>query len=549
MHFLHHFRILLIITLFVKASTSFSQTDSSFVMTPIGPNNFLEKPWDLHYGPDNYLWVSERVSGKLLRVNPETAEIDELIRIPDVYSDAGQDGLLGFALHSDFMGNNPYVYLSYTYISEGERRQRLARYTYQINGNDGSLSSPVTILENLPSSNDHNSGRLVYGPDGKLYYSIGDQGSNRWDNKCNPILSQVLPTQEEINRSDWSNYPGKILRINTDGSIPSDNPALNLVRSHIFTYGHRNPQGLVFGSNGILYSDEHGPKTDDEVNIIAASANYGWPNVAGYKDDQAYFYCNWSSASNCESLSYSDDDCPPSASISFERNFSASYFVEPMLSMFAVPDDYDFNDPNCDNSWICRPNVAPSSIGIYEADAIESWKNSLLVTSLKRGRVYRLKLDDSGYDLIGDTTEIFYTKNRYRDIVVDPNGEAFYIITDDSGRTSGLSGLTVADGLDHPGNILKFTWQKPSSTEDPKIEPAFEVWPNPVSDKVFVQLNGLRKGDYNAELVNLTGQIVKDFGKLEFDKNEMEVGELSPGVYVLRIYSQEQSLREQVIIH
>ena len=87
-----------------------------------------------------------------------------------------------------------------------------------------------------------------------------------------------------------------MLRLNLDGSIPSDNPMIGGVRSHIYSYGHRNPQGLVFAPDGKLYESEHGPNTDDEVNLIRAGGNYGWPHVAGYRDDQSYAYANWSAS-------------------------------------------------------------------------------------------------------------------------------------------------------------------------------------------------------------------------------------------------------------
>jgi len=116
----------------------------------------------------------------------------------------------------------------------------------------------------MPASNDHNSGRLIFGPDLKLYYSFGDQGYNQFGNACLSILAQNLPNSA----ADYANYPGKILRINTDGSVPVDNPVLAGVQSHVYTYGHRNPQGLVFAQDGTLYSSEHGAKVDDELNKI-----------------------------------------------------------------------------------------------------------------------------------------------------------------------------------------------------------------------------------------------------------------------------------------
>ena len=129
---------------------------------------------------------------------------------------------------------------------------------------------------------------MKIGPDRKLYYTIGDQGNDQLGNYCVPIESQRLPTQAEIQAKNYAAYVGKSLRLNLDGSIPNDNPEIAGVRSHVFTYGHRNPQGIDFGPDGTLYESEHGPKTDDEINILKAGANYGWPHVAGMKDGKAY---------------------------------------------------------------------------------------------------------------------------------------------------------------------------------------------------------------------------------------------------------------------
>ncbi|MEL7160947.1 MAG: glucose/sorbosone family PQQ-dependent dehydrogenase, partial [Bacteroidota bacterium] len=391
--------------------TTLTAQNERFEITPLGNGRQFDSAWDLEYGPDDYLWVSERELGQLVRIDPETAARDVLLTITDVYANASQDGLLGFALHPALRDTAPYVYLSYTYQVNDERQQRLVRYTYQetMDGTDGTLSDPIILLEGMPASNDHNSGRLIYGPDAKLYYTIGDQGGNQGRNYCNRILSQVLPTQAEVDAQDWRNYPGKTLRLNLNGSIPDDNPLLNGVRSHVFTYGHRNAQGIVFGRNGRLYSDEHGPDTDDEVNVLTAGKNYGWPRVVGFRDDQAYDFCDWSTLSNCPDLEYDKFNCPDDATFQEESTLTDTNYQEPLYAMFAVTDDYDFNGPGCADSWVCRPNVAPSSIAIYESDGIPAWNNSLLVVSLKRGYVYRLQLNDEGTAVVGDTTRHFYT--------------------------------------------------------------------------------------------------------------------------------------------
>jgi hypothetical protein len=146
---------------------------------------------------------------------------------------------LGFTLHDDLLGDKPYVYLSYTYRPGANPSQRIVRYAFSVTGANGTLAEPLVLLDSLPASNDHNSGRMVFGPDQKLYHTIGDQGGNQGRNYCKQVLSQVLPSQEEINQRDWRHYPGKTLRINTDGSIPDDNPEIAGVRSHVFSYGHR----------------------------------------------------------------------------------------------------------------------------------------------------------------------------------------------------------------------------------------------------------------------------------------------------------------------
>ena len=188
-----------------------------------------------------------------------------------------------------------------------ERRSKIRRYTYDAASQQ--LGEPVDLVTNIPHGPDHGASRIVIGPDGKLYASRGDHGSNFLAYYCVPIRAQELPTAADIAARNWRGYEGKILRINLDGSIPDDNPVLNGVRSHVFSYGHRNPQGLAFGPDGRLYESEHGQDTDDEVNRIEAGRNYGWPLIAGYRDDQYYIYANWSASAPtpCASLEYGRD--------------------------------------------------------------------------------------------------------------------------------------------------------------------------------------------------------------------------------------------------
>ena len=519
----------------------------SFTMTQIGSANSLTTPWDLHYGPDQYLWITERERGRILRVDPETGEQDELIRIPQASSTASQDGLLGMALHDSILTTSPYLYCSYTYLLGSNRRQRLVRFTYSITDADGTLSDPMTLIENLPASNDHNSGRLIIGPDSKLYYTIGDQGGNQNRNYCNPILSQMLPTQEEIDALDWSNYPGKILRLNLDGSIPDDNPVLEGVRSHIYSYGHRNAQGIVFGSTGLLYADEHGPNTDDEVNRIESGQNYGWPNVVGFQDDQAYDYCNWSTHPNCPSLNYQNGTCPTLATLQEETSFMADNYQEPIFSLFAVPDDYNYDNPACENAWICRPNVAPSSLGIYEHDGIPSWKSSLLVTSLKRGRVYRLTLDSTGMTVVGDTMQHFYTQNRYRDIAMDPDGKSFYLITDQGGRTSDLSGLNDERTLRNPGTILKFTLNEATSVLTTSRHTSFQIWPSPSSESLNYEIATSNTLTLKGAIHSLSGQVVRSYDEMSL-QGQISLAGIPTGIYLLRLHSSGGIWQQRFII-
>jgi hypothetical protein len=261
---------------------------------------------------------------------------------------------------------------------------KIRRYTYDPQTQH--LSSPVDVLTGLPHGTDHGGGRVVFGPDGKLYVSRGDQGSNFLANYCNRNRAQDLPTLAEVQAADWSTYQGKILRLNLDGSIPRDNPVLNGVRSHIYSYGHRNPQGLVFAGRR-LFDSEHGESIDDEVNLVEAGGNYGWPLIAGYQDDQSYVYANWSASSPqpCASLKFDVFNPPASVPRQKESDAHVANFKPPAKTFFTMPNTYDLRT-------LGNATTAPAGMKVYSSPAIPGWHDSLLLTSMISGVVFRMPL-------------------------------------------------------------------------------------------------------------------------------------------------------------
>jgi PQQ-dependent dehydrogenase (s-GDH family) len=444
------------------------------VVTTYGPESFVSRvvttdlagPWEVTWGPDGFLWITERVGKRITRVNPADGSKTVAVTIDDVYQTLAQDGLLGMALHPDLLKGKgtDYVYVAYTYDGDPgsgvNLRMKIRRYTYE--PKTQRLSSPVDLLTGLPHGTDHGGGRVVFGPDGKLYVSRGDQGSNFLANYCNPNRAQDLPTQAEVQAADWSTYQGKILRLNVDGSIPRDNPMLNGVRSHIYSYGHRNPQGLVFAGTR-LFDSEHGESIDDEVNLVVPGGNYGWPLIAGYQDDQSYVYSNWSASSPqpCASLTFSVFNVPASVPRQKESDAHLQNFTPPVKTFFTVPNTYDLRT-------LGNATVAPAGIKVYTSRAIPGWHESLLLTSMISGVVFRMPLLENPKSQIpnpksqvGAAVAYFKTGNRYRDIVVAPDGLRFYVVTDSEGqgRTVGSSGELTRD-LVNPGAVLEFRYTR-----------------------------------------------------------------------------------------
>jgi PQQ-dependent dehydrogenase (s-GDH family) len=416
----------------------------------------LGNPWEVTWGPDGFLWVTERSAFRVTRVDPNDGSRHVALTLVDAYSSVDQDGLLGMALHPDLLKGRgrDFVYLAYVYNTDTlpavTRHLRVRRWTYD--AKTQTLGAPSTVIENLPAWNDHGGGRLVFGPDGKLYLSRGDQGSNFLANYCNLNRAQDLPTGAEVRAQDWSTYQGKVLRLNLDGSIPDDNPVIKGVRSHIYTYGHRNPQGLVFGPDGILYEAEHGPSSDDELNVLQAGRNYGWPYVAGYMDDSAYVYGNWSASAPtpCRELTFSTTVIPATVPQQRESAWHSTDFVPPIATFFTVPPDYDF-------ARLGTATIAPSGIDLYTSSTIPGWRSSVLLASLRAGAIFRVKLSADGRRASGEPVEYFKSTNRYRDLAISPDGRRIFATTDDHGNTQDDAGRTTRTVAD-PGAIFEFTY-------------------------------------------------------------------------------------------
>jgi PQQ-dependent dehydrogenase (s-GDH family) len=415
----------------------------------------LEDPFEVAWGPDGYLWITERVGKRVVRVNPADGSRKVAITIDEVYQKLAQEGLLGLALDPQLLKGRNYVYVMYTYDADPgpgeERRAKIRRYTYDPATEQ--LKDPVDVLTGLPHGPDHGASRLVYGPDGKLYASRGDHGSNFLAYYCVPNRAQELPTAADVAAHKWDAYQGKILRINLDGSIPADNPVLKGVRSHVFAYGNRNPQGMAFGADGRLYESEHGQDTDDEVNVIEAGKNYGWPLIAGYKDDEYYTYANWSASkpTPCASLEYGRE-IPSTVPQTKESSVNLPDFAPPLKTFFTVPTGYDVRK-------LGNATAALTGLDVYTSNAIPGWNPSILVCGMAAGTIYRIPLNATA----GPPVTYFKAQDRYRDLAIAPDGKRIYAITSIFGRTVTATGEPTAT-LAHPGALLEFTYTGPRTT-------------------------------------------------------------------------------------
>ena len=446
--------VALTITVGVQGPTTVATATERFTMRVVASG--FASPWEVAWGPDGQLWVTEREAFRVLQVNPIDGMRRVLLTVHEVHRSVTQDGLLGLAFHPDFSrgSGSAYVYVAFTYDDAPgpALARRLGVRRYRFDASARTLVEPVDVLVGLPTHDDHVGGRLAVGPDRKLYLTIGDQGSNFGPNRCTANRAQELPTAADVAAKNWVGYQGKILRVDLDGAIPADNPTIGGVRSHVFSVGHRNPLGLAFGPGGRLYESEHGPSSDDEVNLIEGGRNYGWPNVAGHRDDKAYTYANWSASAPqaCASLPAGGGNAPIPASVPqhTEASWTHAQFAQPLQTFFTVENGFDFRQ---------GATMAPGGLEIYTGTGIPGWTNSVLALSLLRGVAFKMALSPDGRATVGPPLEALKTTNRYRDIALNPDGRRIYIVTDVSGRTTDEKGVPTQQ-VANPGSILEFTY-------------------------------------------------------------------------------------------
>lgn len=309
----------------------------------------LDVPWAIAFTSPTRMLITER-SGAIRVIQDGVLAEKPIMTFPEV-SSTDEEGLMSLTLDPDYE-NNKYIYTSYAYRGKNGMAVRVVRLTDR----SDSLSDARIILDDIPAAKYHAGSRLAFGPDGKLYISTGDA--------TNKSLAQ-----------DKSSLAGKILRINADGSIPGDNPEAG---SPVWSYGHRNPQGLAWLGDD-LYSSEHGPSVfdgpagGDEVNKIVKGGNYGWPLVSHLKTREGT--------------------------------------VAPLR--------------------VFTPAEAPASLMAYSGTMFPQYRNYLFFWALKGEGIIILKLNDGKLDLVG---KIATEYGRIREVVEAPDGSVYFTTSNRDGR-------------------------------------------------------------------------------------------------------------------
>ena len=317
----------------------------------------LQIPWSIDWIPDGAALFTER-GGNLRIIRDGVLASDPLLSLS---VSSGEGGLLGVAVDPDF-GDNHYIYLYYsTRGTDNALINKVVRYQFA----NGTVTEDRVLVDGIPGAQYHDGGRIQFGPDGKLYITTGDAGRL--------TLAQ-----------DLDSLAGKILRIDRNGAVPADNPFVN---SSVWSFGHRNPQGLDWDAAGNLVATEHGPsgergRAHDEINLILPGANYGWPNVIGGE---------------------------------FEEGMR-----EPILHTGS-------------DTW------APSGAEFYDGDRIPGWTGKYFVAALRGAHLHMVDLDLRNNAVISHEKLFQDEFGRLRDVQTGPDGFLYLLTSNRDGRGSPVS--------------------------------------------------------------------------------------------------------------
>lgn len=318
----------------------------------------LEVPWAFAFLPNTDLLFTER-RGRVRIIESGKLRTEPVYVVPDV-EPSSESGLMDVSIHPNFSANS-YVYLAYAYNKDG-KRDKVVRYKF-----DGkTLTEPKIIIEDLPAAPNHAGMRARFGPDGKLYITVGDATDRQ-------IAQQM------------NNLGGKTLRLNDDGTVPTDNPFVNQAgtRPEIWSVGHRNAQGLAWQpGSGLMFQTEHGPSGfdgpggGDEVNIVERGKNYGWPTI--------------------------------------HHKATRDGLVSPLLEY--------------------TPACAPASGAFYNGDAFPAFKGNFFFGCLSGERLIRVVLN--GRSVVSQEDLLKDTYGRIREVAEGPDGFIYFSTSNRDGRGS-----------------------------------------------------------------------------------------------------------------
>ena len=426
----------------------------------------LSVPWEIKWGPDDHIWMTQR-NGIVSRVNVETGQESIILALSSnqIY-DFQESGLLGMEIHPDFNEGSPYVFLAY--VSNSSVEERIVRFEYDFDNDI--LTNELIMVDGIDGATTHIGCRLLAVDNTTLLATTGD-------------------AQDWMASQDETALTGKTLRIDIDangsnfGQPKADNPS---PYSYVWSIGHRNAQGLALGPNGIVYSSEHGPSNDDELNILETNGNFGWPNVQGFCDNISVDYY------------YAED---------LSSNFTESDYCQ----------EYNVIEPLWSSG---TSTIAPSDIIWYNHPSIPEFQNTLLMTVLKDKKLVRFEFNSFGDEITGETDFFNNEWGRLRDICVSPDGK-IYLATNGNSYSS-ESGHKIIE-------IYNADYNATNIKEDEKE--SINFYPNPIDKDGVLNFQNYEK-PFQLNISNLQGQIIYS-GQVQ-ERNLLIQGLLESGIYFLR---------------